>query len=340
MKKIFSILLLILIPNILFAAAPLKSPLDKLSKYFKNGKMIKIQSYNAKRYLDIKDGSYKNSPLKIDAFISYPKKGDGPFPVVIFVHPSGGPLMFSDKWFQFERKVARRLNKNFIIMFIDNFAPRGTYTTYANQQLVPHWSTYIDAFKALEYLSKDPKVNIKKVGITGWSRGGMISLMAGEQKLRDSLIDKNLYFAAAQPQSPDCTAMMFKNSRPIKETKTWLVLGGSDDYTLAEDCVVYGEKIKANGGDIKITVKKSWGHGFTANYEAEYERDPMIFHDCPDTFTEDDGGLWSSDPSYKWAKDWWNDPCIKRGAHVGGTNKSWEKFQSPFLKFFKKELLN
>ena len=54
-----------------------------------------------------------------------------------------------------------------------------------------HWSTWIDAFKALEYLSKDPKVNIKKVGITGCSRGGAISLMASEKRLRDVLVSED-----------------------------------------------------------------------------------------------------------------------------------------------------
>ena len=132
-------------------------------------------------------------------------------------------------------------------MFIDNFAPRGTYTTYANQQKVPHWSTFIDTFMALEHVSKDPKINISKVGITGWSRGGAISIMASEKKLRDALIDKNLFFAAAQPRSPPCWSIgMFKNPTPTPETNTWMVLGGADDYTAAEPCVELGKKIKAN----------------------------------------------------------------------------------------------
>tara|TARA_B110000196_G_scaffold284289_1_gene266726 strand:+ start:37 stop:249 length:213 start_codon:yes stop_codon:yes gene_type:complete len=68
MKKIFIIIVSLLIISTAFAATdnttgkaiPLKSPLWKLSKYFKNGELIKIQSYNAKNYMEIKDGSYKN----------------------------------------------------------------------------------------------------------------------------------------------------------------------------------------------------------------------------------------------------------------------------------------
>ena len=109
MKKIILILFISLIPNQIINASPIKSPLDKLFKYFKNGQMIKINSYNAKSYMEIKDGTYKKSPLEIEAFIAYPKKGEGPFPLVMFAHASGGPLLFTDKWFKFNRLAAKTL---------------------------------------------------------------------------------------------------------------------------------------------------------------------------------------------------------------------------------------
>ena len=52
MKKILLTLLITLFSSAVFAA-PIKSPLDKLYKYFKNGQMIKINSYNAKNYMKI-----------------------------------------------------------------------------------------------------------------------------------------------------------------------------------------------------------------------------------------------------------------------------------------------
>ena len=59
MKKIFTICIYLLITNSLLAAEPLKTGLWKLSKYFKNGELIKIQSYTAKNFIEIKDGTYK-----------------------------------------------------------------------------------------------------------------------------------------------------------------------------------------------------------------------------------------------------------------------------------------
>ena len=40
-------------------------------------------------------------------------------------------------------------------------------------------------------------------------------------------------------------------------------------------------KIKANGGDIEVWVKNGWGHGFTANFEPEFEPDAQIFSKFP-----------------------------------------------------------
>ena len=44
-------------------------------------------SYNSapfpNEFISLKDGSYKNSPVKINALIVFPKKGEGPFPMLI-----------------------------------------------------------------------------------------------------------------------------------------------------------------------------------------------------------------------------------------------------------------
>ena len=335
MKKILGIIVLGLLLST--NAYALETPMKKLSKYFKSGELIKIQSYNSAKwpngYMSIKDGSYKNSPIEVDAFLAFPKKGEGPFPVVMFAHASGGASLFTDEWFKFNRLMAKSLlKKGIAVMFLDNFSARGQKHTYIDQSTISHWSTVMDAFKALEYLSKDPKVNIKKVGITGWSRGGAIALMASEKRLRDALISEDLYFAAAQPRSPPCWSIgMFVNPQPIKETKTWMVLGGADDYTLAKDCVKLGEKYKVNGADIEVTVKKGWHHGFTANYKEEYEGDAAIFNDCPGSFTNDQGIIiYEGNQSFP--------DCITRGATIGG-NKG-VVFKKPFLKFFTESLLN
>ena len=222
-------------------------------------------------------------------------------------------------------------------MFVDNFTGRSVVSADEDQSQVSTYSFYIDAFMTLEYLSKDPRVNIKKVGITGWSRGGMNSLAIAETRIRDALISKDLYFAASLPRSVECRQSgFFRNPQPIKETKILMVNGKIDDASHAHICEEYGEKMKAAGADIEVKTKAGWGHGFEANYSAEYEKHLEAWHECPDYYTEDDG------MANKDAKI--DASCITYGYHVGGTRKtgapSWKAFRSPFIKFFKKNLLN
>ena len=338
MKKIFIILFCLLIESPAFAGT---SPLHSLWPYFKDGKMVRIPSYNSKpfpnEFMSLKDGSYKNSPVKIDALMVFPKKGEGPFPVLVFNHASGGAFLFSNEWFKLNRQVANQLNrKGMAVMFVDNFTGRHVVSAGADQSQVSTYSFYIDAFMTLEYLSKDPRVNIKKVGITGWSRGGMNSLAIAETRIRDALISKDLYYAASLPRSVECRQSgFFRNPQPIKETKIWMVNGKDDDASHAHICEEYGAKMKAAGADIEVVTKKGWGHGFEANYEAEYEANEETWHECPDYYTEDDG-MPNKDAKI-------DASCITYGYHVGGTRKggtpSWKAFRGPFIKFFKKNLL-
>ena len=337
MKKIFIILFCVFIASPSFAGM---SPLFTLWPYFKGAKMVQIPSYNSGAYpnefISLKDGSYKKSPVTIDALIAYPKKGEGPFPVLVFNHASGGANLFSNEWFKFNRKMAKQLQKKMAVMFVDNFTGRNVISAGADQAQVSTYSFYIDAFMVLEYLSKDPKVNIKKVGITGWSRGGMNSLAIAEKRIRDALISKDLYYAASLPRSVECRQSgFFRNPQPIPETKILMVNGKIDDASHAHICEEYGEKMKANGADIEVITKGGWGHGFEANYSAEYEANEEAWHECPDYYTEDDG------MANKDAKI--DASCITYGYHIGGTRKtgapSWKAFKGPFLKFFKKNLL-
>ena len=339
MKKIFIILFCLLIASPAYAGT---TPLFDLWKFFKKGKivksakLIKIPSYNSgpfpNEFMSLKDGSYKNSPVKIDALILFPKKGEEPYPMLVFNHASGGAYLFSNEWFKFNRQMAKELlKKGMAVLFVDNFTGRSVISAGADQAQVATFSFYIDAFMTLEYLSKDPRVNIKKVGITGWSRGGMNSLAIAETRIRDVLISKDLYYAASLPRSVECRQSgFFRNPQPIKETKILMVNGKDDDASHAHVCEEYGAKMKAAGADIEVKTKSGWGHGFEANYEPEFEKGQEVWHGCPDYYTEDDG-MANKDARI-------DSSCTTNdGYTIGGHKKA---FRGMFQKFFKKNLLN
>ena len=148
MKKIFIILFCLLITSPAYAGT---TPLFDLWKFFKKGKivksakLIKIPSYNSgpfpNEFMSLKDGSYKNSPVKIDALILFPKKGEEPYPMLVFNHASGGAYLFSNKWFKFNRQMAKELlKKGMAVLFVDNFTGRNVISAGADQAQVSTFS--------------------------------------------------------------------------------------------------------------------------------------------------------------------------------------------------------
>ena len=370
MKKLLGIIFLgLLCFNTTFAAdniKPKKTPLKKLSKQLGNGELVKIQSYQAANYKAIKEGWYKESPIKVEALLTFPD-GKGPFPVLLLVHSSGGAKEFTEDYLEFMRDQQKPLlDMGIATMYLDNFSARGTKNTYRDQSKASIWSTYVDAFMTLEYLSKNPKVNKSKIGISGMSRGGNISMMAGEKRIRDALVSKDLYFAAAQPRSPECGVTgMFRNPQPIKETKIWYVHGKADNFTSYEQCVELANKMNANGGNVKIDIRSGgWHHMFTGSFEPKFFKFFQTFSKCPPWYTEDDGsankewldmllkhGAFKSEEEFdkisrenpkkafkKIIKGFKSEKCIGKGAHIGG-NKGY-LFMREYLSFWKKNLIN
>ena len=367
MKKILGIVVIgLLCFNTTFAAdniKPKKTPLKKLSKQLGNGELVKIQSYQAVNYKAIKEGWYKQTPIEVEALLTLPK-GKGPFPVLILVHSSGGAKEFTEDYLEFMRDQQKPLlDMGIATMYLDNFSARGVKHTYRDQSKASIWSTYVDAFMVLEYLSKNSKVNKRKIGISGMSRGGNISIMAGEKRIRDALISKDLYFAAAQPRSPECGMTgMFRNPQPIKETKIWYVHGMADDLTLNGPCVELAKKMNTNGGNVKIDLRAGWHHMFTGNFEKTFVKTFQNFYKCPPWYTEDDGsankewldmllkhGSFKSEEEFdkisrenpkkafkKIFKGLKREKCIGKGAHIGGD----KIFMREYLNFWKKNLIN
>ena len=183
MRKIFIILICLLIASPAFAGKkPKKSPLYKLQKQLGNGEMISIPSYSTTSFIGIQKGWYKESPITVEALLTLPP-GDGPFPVLMITHSSGGPLEFAADWLEFMRDQQKPLlDMGIGTFYLDNFSARGVKDTYRDQSTVTLFSAYIDSFMALEFLANHPKVNKKKIGITGYSRGGNNSLMIQEKK--------------------------------------------------------------------------------------------------------------------------------------------------------------
>ena len=316
------------------------TPLKYLSEATEE--IIKFTSYNPGVPLIIINGSYVNSPVEVSGKLILPKEGNN-LPVVVTVHSSGGPSEFTSVVQSWRNDFKNQLLKNNIGIFeIDNFTSRGAKETATNQGKVSINAGELDALVAYKILDKHPRVNAKKLGITGLSRGGTASNMAVEKKFSDVVIGEENYYLASLPMAPDCYNVGFENPTPTP-AKILFLLGGADDYTPAKFCVKYAEKMKKAGGDVEVIVKEGWHHDFYADTPTENCKGCIHMNKCEINFPEgwilnDKGFITENlqEPMAKFFKmdlEKWTEKFIKAGEKPGASNKLYRKL---YTKIYKK----
>ena len=316
------------------------TPLKYLSEATEE--IIKFTSYNPGVPLTIINGSYVNSPVEVSGKLILPKEGDN-LPVVVVVHSSGGPSEFTVITQSWRNDFRNQLLKNNIGIFeIDNFTGRGAKETATNQGRVSINAGELDALVAYKILDKHPRVNAKKLGITGQSRGGTASNMVVEKKFSDVVLGEENYYLASLPMAADCYNIGFENPTPTP-AKILFLMGGADDYTLAKYCVKYVEKMKKAGGDVEIIVKEGWHHNFYTDTPAAKCSGCVQFNKCqvhfPDGWILDDEGFISKslqEPFSKFFKtdlEKWRKKFKKASSKPQASNKLYRKL---YAKMYKK----
>lgn len=181
------------------------------------------------------------------------------FPAVVILHGSAG-IDFRGNFY------AQALNKNGIATLeIDMWEARGVQGG-ENRPALPIY-TYPDAFSALSYLSGLSSINQDKIGVLGFSWGGVVSLATAEES-NVSLFSNGKTFAAHAANYPVCygfnnpsipplnppaargTQFLYLTGAPIL-----IQVGSEDDYdngienceNLKNDVITGGDLIEVIG---------------------------------------------------------------------------------------------
>ena len=89
---------------------------------------------------------------------------------------------------------------------LQSFDSRDIKSTVGSQVEVTSAMMILDSYLALETLSTHPNIDINRVGITGWSLGGTVSLYSAWMPLINSINNGKYKFAAHLPIYPGCLA--------------------------------------------------------------------------------------------------------------------------------------
>jgi dienelactone hydrolase len=197
---------------------------------------------------------HRGKPVTITGELLLPP-GTGKVPAMIIHHGSGG--VSAEREGRYAREMVRL---GVAALVVDSFKGRGIASTVENQAAVSSTEMLGDAFAALKALGSHARIDSRRVGIVGFSKGGTVALLAAHEARAERALPAGLRFALHVPFYPSCVTQHYKpksTGAPIH-----LLLGGADTYAGVAPCQDYAAALKAEGAPIEVTVYPGAPHGF------------------------------------------------------------------------------
>lgn len=194
-------------------------------------------------------------PLTIHGTLLMPEGASGKVPAVIIMHSSSGITNYR------EFRYAQELNSLGIAAFVvDSFLPREVSSTLYKQINVTEQMMVADAYAALDLLSTDPRIDPARIGVVGFSKGGVVAFYSAFERIRSWYAARDLKFAAHAAFYPFCGIRM--EDPEMTGAPVMLFLGEKDDYTPPELCRSYVSELNGHGNAIETRVYPGAHHAW------------------------------------------------------------------------------
>ncbi len=199
------------------------------------------------------------SPWPVAGKLNVPQAAKDPLPAVVIVHGSNGVDTRGDYH-------ARSLNEHGIATLeIDLWAARGNFSGAGGRpQSVAE--TLPDVFGALAYLSALPFIDGDRIGVMGFSWGGVVSMLSATTAYAETYGVNGQRFAAHLPFYPVCWVY---NTVPGYEFKdltgapVQILAGELDDYDAPDTCPqLLASLAEEDRRHVSVTVYPGATHGW------------------------------------------------------------------------------
>lgn len=193
----------------------------------------------------------------ISATLTFPANVAAKVPAMVLAHGSGG-VQKKDlvRWVPFFR------DHGVATFVVDSYTPRGITRTVEDQSQVDPAAHTADALFALKVLAAHPMIDRDRIGMIGFSRGGGATIEANIDAFRRGVIDDDLRFALHVAFYPSCAYRFWGERNHATKAPLLMLLGERDDYTPANFCVSYAERMKLHGHDVSVIVYPGAHHNF------------------------------------------------------------------------------
>jgi dienelactone hydrolase len=251
-------------------------------------------------------GAKDGTPVRIGGELRLPT-GTAGVPAVILVHGSAGVGANVDRW-------ARELNGIGLAAFVlDCFTGRGILQMVTDQSQLGNLCMIVDAYRALELLSKHPRIDPSRIVLMGFSRGGSVALYASLRRFQRMHGPAGLEFAAYIPFYPQCNTAHLDDDQ-VSDRSIRLFHGAADNYVSIEPCRRYVERLRRAGKDVQLTEYAGAHHAFDNPLysPALFLSDAVTTNHCSreELLGGDIVNLETGQPFR------WSDACVRRGATV------------------------
>jgi len=218
-----------------------------------HGTIVSFESMTPEHPRELVTRSTRAKAL-ITGVLSFPDATTGPVPAVVILHGSSGVKPGEWAW-------AKRINElGFASFVVDSFTGRGIKNTESDQGQLSMTADIADAYVALRLLSTNPRIDKRRIGVMGFSRGGIGALYSSLEPFRQAVIDDDLRFAAHVAFYPSCGIRY--TSAHLDGAPILMLLGGKDDYTPASPCLDYADGLRAKGAQVTVKTYPEAYHGF------------------------------------------------------------------------------
>jgi dienelactone hydrolase len=267
----------------------------------------------------------KGRAVNLSGELRLPQGATAKFPAVILVHGSGGISGSMDAW-------VHHFNQAGIATFVlDTFTGRGITSTVVDQTQLHSLAMMVDAYRALDLLSKHPRIDAKKISVVGFSKGAVASIFSASTRFTKSYGSEASFASHIGLYTP-CNSR-FLGDAELTGKPMRLFHGATDDYVNVQPCRDYVKTLQQAGVNVTLTEFPDTDHGYDNPLSpkrlkvtaAQSTRDCMFVEKTPSVMVNQKTG---DAFSYK-------DACIATGAHVGHNPESTAATVKAVLDFLK-----
>jgi dienelactone hydrolase len=173
---------------------------------------------------------------------------------------------------------------------LDPFGPRDVASTVANQTLYSFAASAYDVLAALRTLAADARLDARRIGAQGHSRGGSAVLTAATRVLADAVLGQSgPRLRAVLPAYP-WSGQQFLDPG-VGDTIVRVLMGDRDEWCSAQQVQGHVQAIRLAGGAASLRLFAGATHSFDRGTPIEHVPDASVAPGAPTSYIAADGAF-------------------------------------------------